>query len=61
MRKNSDSRAAAGAGAIYGLGILGALFYFWQQADVWWEYPFAFVQAILWPAWMVYDLFSALN
>ena len=34
--------------------------WFWQQADVWREYLFAFVQAILWPAWMVYDLFHAL-
>ncbi|HVQ88834.1 MAG TPA: hypothetical protein VMT88_11715 [Actinomycetes bacterium] len=61
MTKNSNSGAAAGAGAIYGLGMLGALVYFWQQADVWWEYLFSFVQAVLWPAWMVYDLFQVLN
>ena len=61
MGKNSKSGTAAGAGAIYGLGIFGALVYFWQQADVWWEYLFAFVQAVFWPAWMVYDVFKALN
>jgi len=61
VTKNSNSGAAAGAGAIYGLGMLGALVYFWQQADVWWEYLFSFVQAVLWPAWMVYDLFQVLN
>jgi len=60
VTKKSNS-GTAGAGAIYGLGIIGALVYFWQEADVWWEYLFAFVQAILWPAWMVYDLFQALN
>jgi len=61
VSRNSKSGAAAGAGAFYGLGILGALVYFWQEADVWWEYLFAFVQAVLWPAWMVYDLFQVLN
>ena len=25
--------AAAGGGALYGLGIFGALFYYWQQAS----------------------------
>lgn len=61
MSKKSNGGAAAGAGAIYGLGIFGALVYFWQQADVWWEYLFAFVQALFWPAWMVYDIFVALK
>jgi hypothetical protein len=61
MAKSSGNGAVAGAGAIYGLGIFGALVWFWQQADVWWEYLFAFVQAIFWPAWMVYDVFRALN
>ena len=31
MGKGSTG-AAAGGGAIYGLGIFGALFYYWQQA-----------------------------
>jgi len=53
--------AAAGGGAIYGLGIFGALVYFWQQADGFWAYAFAVVQGILWPAFMVYDAFSALG
>ena len=56
----SNSPGAAGGGAIYGLGILGALVYFWQQADAFWEYVFAVIQGILWPAFMVYDAFSAL-
>jgi hypothetical protein len=54
--------AAAGGGAIYGLGIFGALFYFWQQADAFWEYIWAvFPKAILWPAFMVYEGFRALG
>ena len=52
MGKGSTG-AAAGGGAIYGLGIFGALFYFWQQADAFWEYIWAvFPKAIHWPAFM---------
>ena len=56
----SDAGAAAGGGAIYGLGIFGAWVYFWQQADTFWEYAFVLVQGVLWPAFMVYDIFHAL-
>ena len=32
---NSNTGAAASGGAIYGLGIFGALVYFWQAGDAW--------------------------
>lgn len=57
---NSNTGAAAGGGAIYGLGIFGALVYFWQQADGFWEYVLAVFQGFFWPAWMVYQAFEAL-
>lgn len=57
----SGAGAAAGGGAIYGLGIFGAWVYFWQQADAFWEYLWAIVQGLFWPAWMVYEVFSSLN
>ena len=53
--------AAAGGGAIYGLGILGAWVFFWQQADAFGQYLLAIVQGILWPAFMVYEVFAALH
>lgn len=53
--------AAAGGGAIYGLGIFGALVFFWQQADSFWEYVLAILQALVWPAFMVYEAFQALD
>ena len=54
--------AAAGGGALYGLGIFGALFYYWQQADSFWEYVWAiFPKAMLWPAYMIYEGFKALG
>jgi hypothetical protein len=57
---NGSAGTAAGSGAIYGLGIFGALVYFWQQADSFWEYLLAIVQGLFWPAFMVYEVFDAL-
>ena len=58
MSKGSTG-AVAGGGALYGLGIFGALFDYWQQADSFWEYVWAiFPKAIFWPAYMVYEGFG---
>lgn len=57
------SRNADGAfgGAIYGLGIFGAFVYYWQQADTFWQYVLSFFEGLFWPAFMVYQIFDALN
>lgn len=56
-----NTGAAAGGGAIYGLGIFGAWVYFWQQAGSFWEHILAVLQGLVWPAFMVYEAFSALD
>jgi len=56
-----SNAGAAGGGALYSLGIFGALVYFWQQADSFWQYLFTFFQALFWPAFMVYEVFAALG
>lgn len=56
----NNTGAAAGGGALYGLGIFGALVWFWQQADGFWWHAFSLVEAVFWPAWMVYRAFDAL-
>ena len=58
---SSGNTAAAGGGAIYGLGMFGAWVWFFQQADAFWEYLLAVVQGLFWPAFMVYELFEALS
>lgn len=58
---SSGNSCAAGGGAIYGLGIFGALVYFWQQAEGFWEHFGSIFQALFWPAFMVYEVFSALG
>jgi hypothetical protein len=61
MSNSRNTGAAAGGGAIYGLGIFGALVYFWQQADTFWEYLLAVFRGLFWPAFMVYEVFKALG
>ena len=61
MSRGNKAGAVAGGGAIYGLGILGALVYYWQQADAFWEYLYAVFHGIFWPSYMVYEAFSALR
>ena len=61
MSSNNNNARTAGGGAIYGLGIFGALVYFWQQADTFWEYVFSIFQGLFRPAFMIYDMFSALG
>jgi hypothetical protein len=56
----NNAGATAGGGALYGLGIFGALVWYWQQADAFWEYVFAIVQGFFWPAFMVYEVFENL-
>lgn len=47
-------------GAVYGLGLIGAVVYFWQQADDFVEYVIAVLKALVWPAFLVYEAFRTL-
>lgn len=58
---SNNSGAAAGGGAIYGLGIFGAIVYYWQQSDMFWEYVLAILKGLVWPAFMVYEALAALG
>lgn len=40
--------------------MFGAWVWFFQQADSFWTFILAFFQGLLWPAWMVYDVFGFL-
>ena len=52
---------AAGGGAVYGLGMIGALVYFFGSAVSGTDYVLAFPKAMLWPAVLVYKLLKSLD
>ena len=51
----------AGGSAVFGLGLIGALVWFWQQATGVGEHVVALLKALVWPAFLVYDAFKSLR
>jgi hypothetical protein len=49
------------SGAIYGLGLIGAAIYFISQATGFWMGVLGFLKAIVWPAFMAYEVFRFLG
>ena len=61
-RRRAPAQGGAGGGnAVYGLGLIGAVVYFWQQADSFGGYLIAILKALVWPAFLVYDAFRAVR
>jgi len=56
-----DYRGGAGAGAVYGLGLIGALIYYIQTATSFWDGLYGVFQAVVWPAYFVYGVLHALR
>ena len=50
-----------GGGAVYGLGFIGALIYYIQVADGFWMGVLGILKALVWPAFLVYELLKSLN
>jgi hypothetical protein len=48
-------------GAVYGLGMIGALVYFASSAETWQDYLLAFGKSMVWPALLVYRAFKVLG
>jgi hypothetical protein len=61
QRRGAKPRSTQGGGAVYGLGLIGALVWYWRQADESGEYLVAVLKALVWPAFLVYEAFRALN
>jgi hypothetical protein len=51
----------APAGAVYGLGLVGAAVYFISTATGFWIGVLGFLKAIVWPAFLVYEALKALG
>lgn len=55
------SKSHNSGNAVYGLGLIGALVYYIQQADGFWHIILAIVKGLVWPAFLVYDALKALG
>ncbi len=55
-----DNRGARGGDAVYGLGLIGALVYYIQVAHGFWGVILGILKALVWPAFVVYDLLKFL-
>jgi hypothetical protein len=45
-----------GCGGVYGVGFVGAAVYYVQQATGFWSGILGLVKALVWPAFLVYEL-----
>ena len=59
MERNING--AAPSGAVYGLGFIGAAFYFISHATGFWMGVLGFLKAIVWPAFLVYGAFKQIG
>lgn len=48
-------------GAVYGLGLIGALVWYWQQAHGTGEHVVGVLKAFVWPAFLVYEALKSLH
>lgn len=58
---NEKYHQSAGAGAVYGLGLIGAAVYFIAKATGFWMGVLGFAKALVWPAILVYEVFKAMK
>jgi hypothetical protein len=60
-RTRRETKPAPGGDALYAFGIFGASIYFWQRADSNAGRALAIGKGLVWPAFMVYAGFEALE
>jgi hypothetical protein len=60
-RATARSSPSPAGGAVYGLGMIGALVYFIGTAQSGPDYVLAFGKAMVWPALLVYRAFKTLG
>jgi hypothetical protein len=58
---SQDGKSSGGGGAVYGIGMIGALVYFLQSAETGRDKALAAPKAVVWPALLVYKLLKHLN
>jgi hypothetical protein len=60
QRRQRPQTASPGE-AVYGLGLVGALVWYWQRAQSPGEHAVSVLKALVWPAFLVYGALKALH
>ncbi len=55
-----NSRCGTG-GALYGMGFLGAAYYYIAAAPTFWAAVIGFLKALVWPAFLVFEIMKYLR
>ena len=59
-KRQYGGACGAGCGGLYGLGFIGAAIFFISHATSFWMGVLGFLQALVWPAFLVYEAFKFL-
>lgn len=59
-KRQWTNRGGGGGGAVYFFGLIGALVFYIQQADGFWNGVLGVLKALVWPAFVIYDLLKFL-
>ena len=60
-KRNRNRYNSGGGGAVYGLGMIGAVVYYVATASGFWVGVLGVLKAIVWPAFLVYELMKMLH
>ncbi len=58
---DGSNRGGAAGGGVYGLAFIGAAVYYIGHATSFWLGVLGFLKALVWPAFLVYDLMRFLG
>ena len=60
-KKHRPCRGGTVGGGVYGLGLIGAAIYYIQHAVTFWGGVIGIAKALVWPAFLIYNLFGLLQ
>ena len=55
------AKFSASTGSIYGFGFIGAVIYYISTATGFWMGVLGFLKALVWPAFLVYELLKSVG
>ena len=61
VKKCHHHHGGNGSDALYGVGVIGAIFYFTSHAVGFWPVVVAILKAFFWPAFVVFKLLGMLS